>query len=455
MELLLEDRVLGVALDICRRVRSAGGRGVFVGGVVRDTLLGRASKDCDIEVFGLAPARLKAVLAPAYGLDLVGESFGVLKVRGCPIDVSVPRRESKAGRGHKGFEIASDPALTAEEAAARRDFTVNAMSYDPLDDVLIDPCGGRRDLAAGVLRHTSPKFVEDPLRVLRGMQFAARFALTPAPDTVRLCRAIEPEGLAPERVFDEWRKLVLLGAAVSTGLAFLRDTGWVRYTPELAALIDCPQEPDWHPEGDVWVHTLHSMDAFAAERIGDDREDLVVGLAVLCHDFGKPATTTFEDGRIRSRGHCEAGVEPTQRFLGRMTRQADLIRDVTVLVAEHLRPMELHGGNAGPSAIRRLARRVKRIDRLVRVARADYGGRPGLDREPFEAADWLLERARELEIADAAPAPIVMGRHLIEMGLTPGPAFGPILEACYEAQLGGDIATLEEGLDLARRLARG
>jgi len=240
----------------------------------------------------------------------VGESFGVIRLRNLPIDVSLPRRESKRGLGHRGFEIESDPQMDPRDAASRRDFTINAIALDPESGRIFDPFDGVADLENRILRHTTEKFAEDPLRVLRGMQFAARFELQPAPETIELCRQIEPEGLAPERIAGEWKKLILRGTRPSLGLAFLRDCGWIRHFPELEALIGCEQNPRWHPEGDVWTHILHCMDVFASERIGIEREDLIVGFGVLCHDLGKPAATRREeDGRITTKNHESIGVD--------------------------------------------------------------------------------------------------------------------------------------------------
>jgi tRNA nucleotidyltransferase (CCA-adding enzyme) len=440
---------------LCRVIAAAGGRALAVGGCVRDAALGVAAKDFDLEVYGIEPLQLEELLARHFAIDRVGKSFGVLKIKGLPIDVALPRRESKAGLGHRAFEVLSDPRMSTEEAQSRRDFTINAVYLDPITDEVIDHYGGLRDLAARVLRHTSEKFSEDPLRVLRGMQFAARFDLTAAEETIALCRTIQPEGLAAERLWEEWKKLVLSGARPSRGLGFLRDSGWVRYFPELEALIGCAQDPRWHPEGDVWTHTLRCMDAFAAERSGDPWEDLVVGFAVLCHDLGKPATTETEGGRVRSLGHEAAGESPTRSFLERLTNQRELAEQVVPLVVEHLQPALLFKAEAGDAAIRRLARRVGRIDRLVRVARADHLGRDpaGAGGPVFPAGDWLLARAAALDVTDAAPRPIVQGRHLIELGLSPGPHFKALLDACFEAQLAGRIGTVDEGKALARELA--
>lgn len=264
MELRIPDPALRRAQrELCRLVSAAGGRALLVGGCVRDAALGREAKDLDIEVYGLEAAALEKVLAKSFELDLVGKAFGVIKLRGVPVDVSLPRRESKTGLGHKAFSVLSDPNLPFAEAAARRDFTINAMGFDPLTGELLDPHGGLRDLERRLLRHTSDKFSEDPLRVLRGAQFAARFGLAVAPETIALCSGIQPEGLARERVQEEWRKLLLQGERPSLGLAFLKDCRWLVHFPELAALVDCAQDPQWHPEGDVWVHTLHALDIFA------------------------------------------------------------------------------------------------------------------------------------------------------------------------------------------------
>ncbi len=437
---------------MCRLAQHVGGRALVVGGSVRDALLGVPAKDLDVEVYGIAPDELKARLAERFPIDLVGESFGVIKLRGLPIDVSVPRRESRIGPGHRDFDVDADPGMTLEEASLRRDFTINAMAYDPLEKRLYDFHGGELDLRERRLRHVSERFKEDPLRVLRGMQFAARFELIAVPGTIEFCNTMTSAGLARERVFEEWKKLILKGVKPSMGLEFLRQSGWLRDVMELEALVNCEQEPDWHPEGDVWTHSLLSLDAYAEERIGDEREDLIVGFAVLCHDFGKPLTTEFREDRLRSYGHCEAGEQPTRAFLGRMTDQADLIDAVVALVRNHMCVDELYGNRAGDTAIRRLASRVKRIDRLVRVATADRNGRGRPEKKPFPAGDWVSQRAEALAVRDAEPVRIVMGRHLIELGLKPGPHFGRILAACYEAQLDGIVTDLEQGVALVKSM---
>ena len=444
----LRDAVRGIA----RLVRGAGGRALLVGGAVRDLLSGAKSvKDVDIEVFGVAPDALRGIISAKYESDPCGESFGVLKIKHLPVDVSMPRRETKRGSGHKGFLVESDPSLSVKEAAARRDFTINAIYLDPLEGTVENPWNGVEDLEAGVLRHVTDRFREDPLRVLRGMQFIARFGLRPAPETVAVCRTMDIEGLAPERLFEEWSKLVLKGVKIGDGLRFLRDTGWVRHFPELQALIGCEQNREWHPEGDVWNHTCLCMDSFARERTGDRDEDLIVGLAVLCHDFGKPAVSSADpaDGRIRSPGHDVAGLEPTLSFLRRLTNEEAVLRAVPPLVCCHMQPYSIWKSRASDSAVRRLAARVGRIDRLLRVCRADDSGRYAAGDAPGRQCaelEWLAAAADRLRIADSAPKPILMGRHLVGAGFKPSPEFKKILDAAYEAQLDGKFDSLPGAL---------
>lgn len=431
-----------------------GGRAVLVGGCVRDGLLGIPIEDIDMEVYGLHANAVKSALSPNFRLNTVGRAFGVFILPDFNIDIALPRREFGSGPKHTDFIIEGDPDIGPEEAASRRDFTINAISYDPLTEEYLDPWNGIADIKAKCLRHVSGAFIEDPLRVLRGMQFIARFDLNPHPETVELCRGLTPLYLPKERLWGEWKKLILKGKPISKGLSFLKDCNWLQYFPELEALDGCEQDPQWHPEGDVWKHTLHSLDIYASKRINHEWEDLIVGLAVLCHDMGKPDTTyTDECGRIRSPRHDVLGVPVAQKFLKRLTEHKKIFQEVLPLVREHMRPMALYRDGASDSAIRRLATRVKRIDRLIRVVYADKNGRPSVDLKktqplsdsnPREASKdelpegkWLLDRSTELAVQDQKPKAILLGRHLIELGLKPGPSFSQILDQAYEAQIDG------------------
>lgn len=431
---------------IVHAVQRAGGVAYLVGGCVRDGLLGLKTKDFDLEVFGIGADQLERVLGHVGQVDCVGKQFGVFKIRGTDIDVALPRREIKTGAGHRGFSVLPDPMATIQEAAARRDFTVNALYYNPVEGHVRDLVGGLEDLRFRRLRHVSDAFREDPLRVLRGMQMVARFDLNSEESTLAVCRDMGIEDLPVERIGEEFFKLICRGDAIAKGLAFLRAVGWVRFFPELNALIGCPQDPQWHPEGDVWEHTGHCLDAFARERTGDVWEDWIVGLAVLCHDLGKPVSTTYERGRWRSPRHEDYGLPIAESFLKRLTRQKSVVDEVLPLVANHMRPHQLFSAQAGDSAVRRLAVRVDRIDRLIRVCRADKQGRPPLVADDFSDLGWLAEASANLSIGRSRPSPIILGRHLIAQGLLPSERFGLLLRDAYEAQLDGAFSSTEEGI---------
>jgi tRNA nucleotidyltransferase (CCA-adding enzyme) len=446
------------AVEIAEAVRDAGGRALVVGGWVRDRLLGRESKDVDLEVFGVPSDRLRTLLESLGRVETVGESFQVYKAG--DIDVSLPRRESKAGRGHRGFDVAGSPAMTAEEAARRRDFTVNAISWDPLTDQYVDPFDGRSDLDRGLLRVVDPAtFSDDSLRVLRAVQLAARFDLHLDEEAKAICRRIPLDDLPAERVWGEFEKL-LSAPRPSVGFALALELGVIeKLFPELHALVGCVQEPEWHPEGDVWVHTLQVIDQ-ARTRVADlDRpQQLAIMLGAVCHDLGKPATTAFLDGRIRSIDHEEQGVAPASALLDRLNVNSidgyDVRRQVLGITAQHLKPGMWFKARdeVGDGAFRRLAQKVD-LELLARVARADCMGRdPGVFN--CEAMDWFLDRARRLGVEHRPPAPILLGRHLLELGMTPGPKVGEILKAVYEQQLDGTVSNLEEAIAAARVLLK-
>jgi tRNA nucleotidyltransferase (CCA-adding enzyme) len=426
----------------------------LVGGCVRDALLGLVNKDFDVEVFGLDYEKLVAALARWGRTDLVGRSFGVVKLTtgsGATFDFTLPRRDSKIAPGHKGFEITFDPAITPRDAAARRDFTINALMFDPRRADVLDFFGGVADLRNRLLQHTGPAFVEDPLRVLRGMQFAARFNLTAAPETVELCRRIKGAfgELAVERVRDEWFKWAAQSVRPSAGLSFLAATEWIEHFPELQAALGVPQEPDWHPEGDVFVHTGHCCDALVRLpewQQSDEDTRIVLSFAVLTHDLGKAQTTqrAEQDGclRIVSPGHEETSVSLAEAFLNRLKTPRALVERVLPLVKNHM----AHLQTVTDRGVRRLARRLEpeTIANLCAVMTADSMGRPPRPPAVPAVVPALLAKAAELRVQDSAPRPILMGRHLLSLGLKPGKDFGPILDAAYDAQLEGRISNLNE-----------
>lgn len=451
-------------IELAQAIRAAGGRALLVGGCVRDLLMGVAPKDWDLEVYGLQPARLREVLDELGTVNVVGEAFSVYKLDR-DIDVSIPRHDRKAGKGHRGFVIEGDPAMAPVEAARRRDFTINAIMQDPSTGELIDPHGGRADLKNKILRAVSADtFAEDSLRVLRAAQFAARFEFEVDAKTESLCRETDLSDLPSERIWGELEKMLLRAQSPSRGFAYLRKFGALeKLFPEIAALIDVPQDPDWHPEGEVFTHTMLVVDR-ARELIDDlpHARQVTVMLAALAHDFGKPATTEFIDGRWRSRGHEEAGVAPTESFLDRLNLHSlagyDVRSQVIAIVRDHLKPGEFYKKRAevGDGAFRRLARKCE-PDLLYRVARADSLGRnsEAVPRGKWygaEAQEWFIERVRELNIEQGPPPPLLMGRHLLELGLPPGPRIGEITHTVYEMQLNNSVRNLEEAKAAAKKL---
>ncbi|MGB7210757.1 MAG: HD domain-containing protein [Pyrinomonadaceae bacterium] len=457
-------------------INTAGGRAMLVGGCVRDELMGVVPKDWDIEVYGIQPEKLKELLesfAETISADksvrvpvvnVVGESFAVYKI-GSDLDVSLPRRERKKGKGHRGFVVEGDPTMSFENACSRRDFTVNAILKDPLTGEIVDPFNGREDIEKKILRHVSSKtFAEDSLRVLRAAQFAARFEFDIAQETVELCKEINVTDLPKERIWGELEKLLLKAQKPSIGLKWLYDLGVVdQLFPEMKALVGVPQEPEWHPEGNVDIHTLMVVDE--ARKLIDDlphERQVAVMLGALAHDFGKPPTTEFMDGRWRSHSHDEAGVEPTLTFLdtlGLFTLNGfDVRNQIVQLVRYHLKPGEYYKAKSpvGDGAFRRLARKVE-PDLLYRVAKADSLGRnpEWLPKEKWfgsEAQEWFIGKVRDLQIERKAPEPILMGRHLVELGLEPSRQFKKILDAVYEMQLDGKVVDLDGAIAEAKNL---
>jgi tRNA nucleotidyltransferase (CCA-adding enzyme) len=451
---------------IVRDLAAAGFRALVVGGAVRDALLGCEPKDVDLEVYGITYDRLAEILATRGRTDLVGRSFGVVKFTapgGETYDFSVPRRDNKIGLGHRDFRMTFDPAITPREAASRRDFTINAMAFDPLTNEILDFFGGQEDLKNRVLRATSEAFTEDPLRVLRGLQFAARFDLQLDPGTAAMCRSIADQyaTLPKERIAEEFMKWAVKGSHPGRIAPYLRETGWLVHFPEIGRMHGIPQDPEWHPEGDVDVHTTLVLDAAAriAQRDqieGDERAVLL--FAALSHDFAKADTTALRerDGRMRltSYGHEAAGGPLARVFLDRIGIKGAIVDQVVPLVENHLAASTLKH-DVTPRNVRRLAMRLApaSITQLVRLIEADYSGRPPLPAGLPEAAQRIAEVAAAAEVEMRPPAPLILGRHVLPyFENRPGPHIGRITKAAYEAQMDGAFSTQEDALAWLDRL---
>lgn len=442
--------------DIMGAIIEANGLPLFVGGCVRDSLLDLSPKDIDIEVFGLSPEQLIEVLKRFGKVDTVGVSFGVVKLTTTnqDFDFTLPRRDSKVNAGHKGFSVVVDHTMTLKEAASRRDFTINSISRN-IEGHLSDPFNGIEDLQNNILRATSDHFSEDPLRVLRGFQFCGRFQLTPDPYTTIACESLLPEyvTLSMDRIHNEWVKWAIKSTKPSMGLEFLRKCGWIALYPELNALIGVAQDPEWHPEGDVWAHTLHVVDAAAEIAIRDqlnDQDRLELILGALCHDLGKPSTTVFDRERWRSPNHAHEGVAPTVSFLRSIgfvgqSELGSIIKRISRLVYCH---MDHIGVKANDRFVKRLAQRVapSNLVQLVKLIEADHSGRPPLPKHCPQVGIDILTIGAGLNITKDQPVPILLGRHLIVAGLTPAQNFKALLNKSYEAQLDGLVDSVESAL---------
>ena len=450
-------------LEIAGEINRSGGSIYLVGGWVRDFLMEKPCHDFDLEVYGLEMEQLFNILVRHAKPNLVGKAFGIITMSldGTQFDFAFPRTESKTGPGHKGFAVTADPSLGFEVASSRRDFTINSMGIRIPGMELADYHGGLRDLKAKVLRHVSGAFSEDPLRVLRAVQFAARFEFDIAPETQELCRRLPLGELPMERIYGEFKKLLLKAPRPSVGMEWLRKLGLLEYFPELKALIGVEQEPEWHPEGDVWTHNNMVLDEAAKLRREEhgDFENMALMLGALCHDLGKPLATAFVDGKWRSPGHDVRGEVPTRALLDRLTRETALVETVVGFVREHLKPALLYNAReeVKPSAIRRLALRVD-IEKLVRVATADHFGRttPDAMAREFPAGAWLLEQSRLLNVLESKPKPYLTGKYLLSLGMPPGPAVGKIIAESFELQLEGALPNAEAAEAWAReRLSTG
>lgn len=429
-------RELEIARQLAKAVFEDGGRAYFVGGYVRDARMGVQTKDIDIEVYGIAPARLRELLSRFGQVFEKGASFGVLSLEHTNLDIAMPRRESRTGERHTDFDVSVDPALSTQEASRRRDFTVNAMMMDVLSGEIIDHWGGLRDLENGVLRHVAADtFPEDALRVFRAAQFAARFEMRVAPETVELCRGMDVRALTRERVFEETAKALLKAKQPSVFFAVLEEMNHLEeFFSEVAATRGVPQNPKYHPEGDVYCHTMLVLDQAATLR-SRAVEPLFFMFAALCHDLGKIDSTRIEpDGRITSHMHPASGRPLAERQLRRLSDNSRLLRYVDDMVGNHMRPNAMAMCQSKKKKTRLLFDASVCPEDLILLSRADASGKlSGPYDERLE--QFLLERLRDWR--EAAAQPMVTGQDLIAAGLTPDERFKPMLDRARVLRFAG------------------
>jgi tRNA nucleotidyltransferase (CCA-adding enzyme) len=425
--------------DIIKKIAAQKGRVFLVGGAVRDLLLAVPTKDLDIEVHGLTIDELQNILAEFGPVSLVGKSFGVLRLHGLDIDWSLPRSDS-SGR-HP--EVKIDPYMKLEQAFRRRDLTINAMGIDLNTFELVDPWGGCQDLQKGVLRAPDAAlFKEDPLRLFRVMQFIGRFGFAPDKELNELCAHMDLKGISVERIEAEFDKLFLKSAQPSLGIRWLKKIGRLQEIfPELADTIGIQQEPDWHPEGDVFEHSMQALDAGAPLSYENDEQKLIALFALMCHDLGKVTTTKFIDGRLRSLGHEEAGVPLATSLLKRITRRVDLIHAVQKLVRHHMAPGLFPKNNAKLPAYKRLANKLApevSMELLAKISLADKRGRNPDSIKPLTKdipeVRQFLDMAAKANVVYKPEEPVLLGRDL-EGKVEPGPRMGKLLKEAYEIQI--------------------
>lgn len=434
--------------EVVQALQAGGGHAYLVGGSVRDWLLQKQLSDYDIEVHNLSIEKIQSILSQYGVVELVGSSFGVLKIHGLPVDWSIPRTDSV---GRKPI-VQLTPSLSIEQALQRRDLTINAMAIDLSSGDLIDPFGGQKDLEAHVLRAPDPVlFVQDPLRFYRVMQFIGRFSDTHTlwwPDETlnTVCKTMQLTDLSRERVEQELAKLLIKGVRPSYGFRWVATLGRLtELFPELGTLHHVPQNPAWHPEGDVLEHTLQALDSMAwyfkthTDHTYDER--LTLMYAILCHDFGKAITTEWIDERWRSIGHDRAGVPLAHAFLKRFTRNQHLLTMVPILVQHHMVPGIYIKNNALPATYKLLAAEIAphaTLWHLAIVAYADHRGRNSIGGAPLETSDsevdQFVEKAQALGVLYGPEPALLTGSDLLPF-VEPGPEIGTLLRKAYELQI--------------------
>ena len=435
-------------MSIVKKINKKGGRVLLVGGAVRDLLLGRPIKDLDIEVHGLSLEDFEAILKKFGGVVFVGKSFGVLRLHGLDVDWALPRTDSV---GRKP-DVEIDPYMGIKSAFRRRDLTINSMGIDLSTFDLLDPYGGYEHLKKGILHATDEaKFVEDPLRFYRVMQFVGRFGMHPDEQLNEICKKMDVSEVSTERIETEFEKLILKSKYPSLGIRWLKDLSRLaEILPEVASVVGIPQNPAWHPEGEVFEHTMQCLDASAAFDYDDDEQQLMVMYAALCHDLGKSITTQDVGGVFKSIGHSKEGVAISKKLLTRITKKKDLIEAVGKLVRYHMAPSQFIAANAKPAAYKRLAKNLAphaTLQMLAKVALADKQGRNPIKGKPLKkklpVIDKFLEKAKDAKVEKKPEPPVLLGRDLFDV-VEPGPKMGELLKKAYELQIEEGIKDKKE-----------
>ena len=439
----MADKNIEMARKIAEAVHQEGGRTYYVGGYVRDLILGRENKDIDIEIHGVSVQCLEAILDSLGERLTMGASFGIMGLRHYELDIAMPRSETATGRGHKDFEVFVDPFLGEEKAACRRDFTMNALMQDVLTGEVLDFFGGQDDILHRRIRHVNDQsYAEDPLRVFRAAQFAARFGFEVAEETVRLSASMDVAALPGERIMLELEKALLKAERPSVFFEELRKMKQLSiWFPEAEGLIGVLQNETYHPEGDVWTHTMQVTDEAAGMR-KDVSEPLWFMLAALCHDFGKQVSTFTRDETIHAYNHEKEGLPLVRRFLSRITNEVKLKEYVLNMTELHMEPNQKVRNHSHIRSYMKMYDRSVNPHDLILLAKADHLGRigEGTDRNAllaeYEEIETLLNKML-LEYQDRMSRPYIMGKDLLEAGITPGPVYSKALAYAHKLRLAG------------------
>ena len=423
-----------LVIRIAKLAAEKGGRAYYVGGCVRDKLMGNTSTDIDIEIHGLAPASVEEILDTLGTRIEIGKSFGIYALKGHTLDIALPRKERATGAGHRDFDVEVDPYIGTLGAAKRRDFTIGALMEDILTSQIIDHFGGIQDLKSCTIRHVdNTTFSEDPLRVLRAAQFAARFEFNIDRSTMALCKGISLSALSKERVLEETKNALLKASRPSLYFENLRQMEQLDiWFGELGDLIDVPQNPQYHAEGNVWNHTMMVLDEAAKVR-HKAREPFAFMLSALCHDFGKAVSTAVINGRIRSYNHERDGLPIIKSFLNRLTSERKIHRYVLNMAELHMRPNALAAQNSSPRTTNKLMDASICPEDLILLASADDRGRKPSGQGQHE--QFLAERLEQYKTLIACPK--VEGGDLIAAGLKPDKHFAKLLDYAHKLHLSG------------------
>ncbi len=452
-----------VLLEIAETILAENGKAILVGGCVRDSFLKMESKDFDIEVFGIANLYLlKNILSRFGSVSTVGKSFGVIKLKidqyknkvdkPFEVDFSFPRKDFKINAGHKGFETRFDPDMSYAEAASRRDFTINSIGYDLSSNTIIDPFDGQKDIKNKILRHINHSFIEDPLRVLRAMQLSSRLNFRIAPETINLCRKVNISELPKERIFEEFKKLLLKSEKPSTGIKYAYLLGITDMFQSLKDLANIPQSILERSECNLWDHTLMTLDRMSEYKTGNEKKDIILMLAALCHNMGKEMKIEYITEFYKRCGYDKYGLMPVKLFLSKLTNEKYIIKEVLMLIKYSYKPFQLYFNTNNQdkydSILRKLSMKLP-IEDLIKLARASCHGSDmsGSDDETAsEIEEQITGRMKVLNLTTKSIKPILTGAHLKKTGIKAGPVMGRLLKEAFARQLDGKITTIQEAL---------